>query len=252
MADPQDEIKAETSAKSDKQSSATGLIPSPASLEAVNPAHEEPDPEAVKWFRDHSVPIAGVILILLLLCLVGHYSSITIDWTRTKDFTDAFRNVTQGLAFIGGGIWAYFKFVKGRTFQESLTPIVTGKFASMDGAVFLVVSTQIKNVGLSKIEFNRTASALIVFEYIPAVYGEIHTVADKRLTSFDVFGEKDRYIEPNEIIEGQRLISIPGPLRLAYRLELEILSLSGFTWRATTIVDKSTLTDNTVGQLLGL
>ena len=82
---------------------------------------------------------------------------------------------------------------------------------------------------------------MIVFEYISQLDPAIITVADKRLTAFDVFNEKDRYIEPNEIIESQRLIAIPKPLKSAYRLELEILSDSGYTWRATTIVDKSIL-----------
>jgi hypothetical protein len=62
---------------------------------------------------------------------------------------------------------------------------------------------------------------------------------------------KERYIEPNEIMETQRFISIPGPLKLAYRLEVEILSQSGFTWSAATIVDKSSISDNTK-QLIGL
>lgn len=122
----------------------------------------EPKPDFIKWFQKNSVPLAGLILVALIICLIAHYSSITVDWTKTKDFTDAFRNVTQGLAFIAGGFWAYFKFVKGRTFQESLSPVVIGRFASIDGGVFLVVTTQIKNVGLSQITFNEKGSVLIV------------------------------------------------------------------------------------------
>lgn len=226
----------------------------PSGLTVTTPKSDEqaPDPEGLRWFRAHSIPIAGIILIALVLCLVGHYSSVTLDWARTKEFTDALRNLVQALAFIGGGIWAYFKFVKGRTFQESLTPVVTGKFASIDGVIYLIAITQIKNVGLSKIVFNHYGSALILYEYLPSTEKEIHTVADKRLTSFEVFHEKDRYIEPNEIMEAQRFISVPGPLQLAYRLEVEILSKSGFTWRATTIVDKSSLNDNIGRELIGL
>src|SRR5215213_5127270 len=113
---------------------------------SVPPSNDPPDPNGVKWFREHSIPIAGLMLGFLLLCVIGHYSSTNVDWQRTKDLTDAFRKVTQGLAFIAGGIWAYFKFVKGRTFQESLTPLVAGRFAAIDGEVFLVVTTQVKNV----------------------------------------------------------------------------------------------------------
>lgn len=224
---------------------------SPSSQRVPGPQAQEPNPEGVKWFKENSLPIAGIILIALMLCLIGHYSSVTLDWTRTKDFTDAFRNVTQGLAFIGGGIWAYFKFVKGRTFKESLVPLTSGKFTSIDDVTYLIVTTQVKNVGLSKIEFDRNGSALILFEYNASSESEIHTVSDQRLTAFEVFTKDDRYIEPNEIIEGQRLIAMPKALKLAYRLEIEIASTAGYTWRANNIVERSSFEGKLAAELTG-
>ena len=213
---------------------------------------EAPIPDGIKWLREHTIPIAGVLVLVLFICLVQHYSTRTINWTNTKDFTDAFRNLAQALALITAGIWAYFKFIKGRTFQESLIPVVSGRFAAIDGSIYLIVTTQIKNVGLTEIEFSQTGSALIVFQYVPAMVSEIHAVGDERLTSFDVFDDKGRSIEPNEMVEEQTLIALPNSVQLAYRLELEILSISGNTWRATHIVDKSTLRDNaSVEQLRG-
>ena len=50
----------------------------------------EPEPNFIKWLKENCVPIAGTVLSALVLCLVTHYSATTIDWTRTKDFTDAF------------------------------------------------------------------------------------------------------------------------------------------------------------------
>jgi hypothetical protein len=73
------------------------------------------------------VPIAGTVFGALVLCLVTHYSSTTVGWTRTKEFTDAFANVIQSSALIAGGVWAYFKFAKGRTFQDRLTLTVSGR-----------------------------------------------------------------------------------------------------------------------------
>ena len=203
---------------------------------------EPPTPEVGKLIKEHAVPITGVLLIILLWCLVNHYSWVTIDWGRTKDLTDAFRNITQGLAFIGGGIWAYFKFWKGRMFKESLIPGVTGKFTSIENVNYLVVTIQIKNVGTSIIEIDHR-SALIILEYTTSPSTELHAVPDKRVGVFDVFNEAEKYIEPNEIIEGQRLIAMSTPLKIAYRLEVEVASMQGYTWRANTIVDKSSLSD---------
>ena len=70
----------------------------------------EPDPNFIRWLREHSVPIVFLVFLGLLLCVIGHYSPI--DWGKTKDLTDAFSNVAQGVALIAAGMWAYFKFVK--------------------------------------------------------------------------------------------------------------------------------------------
>lgn len=212
--------------------------------EPPQPVINEPVPLPVVWFRENSIPIACVILGALVICLVGHYSSVTVDWTRTKDFTDAFRNVTQGLAFIAGGIWAYFKLKKGRGYKESLIPAISGKLTTINDATHLIINTQVKNVGQSIIKFAPAASSVKIFEYIGAPPDKIVTVTDAKLTQFDALHESDRYIEPNEIIEGTRLIVIPNPNNLGFRLELEVISSLGFTWRASSIVQKATPSDN--------
>ena len=207
----------------------------------------EPDPNFVKWLKENCVPLIGMAFGALVLCLVAHYGSTTIDWTRTKDFTEAFANVTQTLALIAGGVWAYFKFAKGRTFRDRLIPTVSGKFISIDGSVFLIVATQLQNVGLSRIALDHEASSLIVFEYFPPEPEEIRSVKNIPLTAFQVFGDKDRYIEPNEIVERQTLIALPRLSSIGYQLELNMLSDSGYGWRATTIVDKSAFAHNEAG-----
>ena len=207
-------------------------------------AHDEPVPRPLQWTKDNSLPITGLFSLTLLICLIAHYSSAKIDWVATHAFTGSMRDVVQVLAFCAGGWWAYFKFTRGRTFQERLTPGVTGRFVSLDGVIYLVATIQIKNVGSSKINFDHEISALTLYEYIASSKAEIHAVAHKRLTSFTVFKKGARYIEPNEDIEVQQLIAIPGPLKFAYHLEIEIRSNSGFTWTATSIVDKSSLRDN--------
>ena len=209
----------------------------------------EPDPNLIKWLRENCVPVGGATLGAFLLCLVAHYSSITIDWTSTKSFTDAFADVTQSAALIAGGVWAYFKFAKGRTFQDRLISSVSGKFVLIDGAVFLVVTTQIKNVGLSRIAFDQEASSLAVFEYVAPEVEEILNVGNNRLAAFHVLGVKDKYIEPNEIVERQCLIGLPRVSDIGYQLEVEVVTVSGYAWRATTIVDRSTFEDNKVGSI---
>ena len=216
----------------------------PHSSEPALQIHNEPVPKPLQWLKDNSLPIIGLLLLVALFCLVAHYSSIKIDWATTRDFIGAIRDLVQVIALCAAGCWAYFKFIRGRTFQESLTPAVDGHFVLLDGVVYLIATIKIKNVGSSKIDFDHDATGLILYEYTVGSDADIHAVGDRRLTSFAVFKEKDRYIEPNQDIEVQRLISVPGQLKLAYRIEVEIFSNSGITWTAATIVDKSSVRDN--------
>ena|SRR5690242_216341 len=76
-------------------------------------------------------------------------------------------------------------------------------------------------------------SALVLYEYTSSDDDGIHAVRDNRVTSFSVFkGEIERYVEPNESIEVQQFISFPRSLKVAYRLEADITSASGFAWSA--------------------
>lgn len=213
---------------------------------SVDPA--EPDPNFIKWLRENCVPIVGMVFGALVLCLVAHYSSTTVDWARTKDFAQAFANFTQSLALIAGGVWAYFKFTKGRTFQDRLTTTVSGKLVSIDGAAFLIVAIRLQNVGLSRIAFAQELSSLEVSEFVPLQTAEFLSVDYNRLASFTVFGEDDKYIEPIEIVERQTLITLPHVSKIGYQLELEVSSNSGYVWRAMTVVGKSAFEHNEVGK----
>jgi hypothetical protein len=207
----------------------------------------DPDPNFIKWLKDNCVPIAGTVFGALVLCLVVHYSSTTVDWTRTKEFIDAFANVTQSLALIAGGIWAYFKFAKGRTFQDRLTLTVSGRFVSIDRSIFMVVTMQLKNAGLSRISFDRKVSSLVVSEYVPAEAAAIMTVTSNSLDRFEVFTDRDRYIEPNEFVERQMLIALPRASPIGYQVEFQVLSDTARGWRTTAIVEQSAFSHNHVG-----
>ena len=208
----------------------------------------EPDPNLIRWLRENCVAIVCLISVGLLVCVIGHYSSINVDWSKTKDLTDAFSNVIQGLALIAGGVWAYFKFAKGRTFQERLIPVVSGRFVCIDELAFLIVTIQIKNIGSSNVTFDEKTSTVTIFEYVPDEAQKMVTAVDIRVTSFLVFGDDKRHLESNEIMKRQRLLALPRLSKIAYRLELKVTSSSGDSWQTMNIVDKLSLTDNNADQ----
>ena len=197
---------------------------------------KEPHPEWGEWFNENSIPIGGVLLMLLVFCLVSHFAT---GWSKARDIADTLAKVVQILAIIVGGWWGYFKFIKGRVYQESLIPTVSGKLLTIDAQTYLIANISVRNVGQSVVEFATDASALRVFGYTSSTSSEIMTVKDEELAQFVALEELS--IEPNEIIENMRFMSIPIEVRLGLRLELEIISnhRKRYYWTTSFIVERS-------------
>ena len=197
--------------------------------------NQEPQPEWTEWFKEHCVPICGVLLMLLVFSLVSHFRAGT-GWSKARDIADTLAKVVQILAIIGG--WGYFKFIKGRTYQESLIPTVYGKLLTIDSQTYLIVNIRVENVGQSVVKFAPDASALQVFGYTSSTSSEIMVVKDNELAQFVALN--DLSLEPNEVIQQTVLMSIPVEVRLGLRLELKIISnhRKRYNWAASFLVEK--------------
>lgn len=214
-------------------------------LEESKPPPPRPDPKAVEWFKDNSIPIGGILFIALAACLLLHQLATATDHTRLKDSAEILNNYVQAVAIIVGGMWAVFTFTKGRRFQESLILLVSGKTIVLEGNTYIVVNTRIQNIGQSKIKFLRGASTLEVYEYIKTSISEVITMPDNRLMQVDPLDVDDKYVEPNEIIYGTRFIAIPHAPDLGFRLDFKVISArQRYTWRTSCMVEKSTSSGN--------
>jgi hypothetical protein len=161
--------------------SINGSLEDTASTEPPSPNRPKRDPKPIEWFRENSIPIAGVLFIALVVCLLLHYQATSNDRSRTKDIAEIFSNYVQAIAIIAGGAWAIFTFSKGRQFQESLVLNVSGKIVVIEDKTYVVVKTRIQNIGQSKIKFSPGASTLEVYEYIKTVVTEVITMPDNML-----------------------------------------------------------------------
>jgi hypothetical protein len=225
--------------------SINGTLEDTASTEPPSPNRPKPDPKPIEWFRENSIPIAGVLFIALVVCLLLHYEATANDRSRTKDIAEIFGNYVQAIAIIAGGAWAIFTFSKGRQFQESLVLNVSGKIVVVEDKTYVVVKTRIQNIGQSKIRFFPGASTLEVYEYIKTVVTEVITMPDNMLRRFNPLHKDDIYIEPNEIIYGTRFIAIPYAPDLGFRLEFKVISArKRYTWRTSCMVEKFTPNGN--------
>jgi hypothetical protein len=175
---------------------------------------------------------------LVAFCLVSHFRFAT-GWSRARDIADTLNKLLQIFAIIVGGWWTYFKFMKGRTYQESLIPMVSGKLLTIDSQTYLVANIRLENVGQSLIEFAPDASTLRIFDYTSSPSSEIIAVKDNQLGQFVAVDKLS--IEPNEIIQRTVFMSVPVDVRLGLRLELLIMSnhKKKFIWRTSFLIEKN-------------
>src|SRR6266571_1769577 len=135
-------------------------------------------------------------------------------------------------AIIFGGIAAYWKFFKGKTFHPRLEPSVTARqLVGKDKRLYLAVVCKAKNVGLSRININHRASALRVLCPQGSWADDIVEVEwpSKALLAVDVF-QSHKWIEGGETIEDEHLFVLPNDVSLAYKVELRVTRQKRFCW----------------------
>lgn len=139
-----------------------------------------------------------------------------------KTWTDVIGKIITGAAVIIGGIWAYFKFVKGRIFRPRVEIEMSGQWLDVDDKKWLQARIRVKNIGASKISLRQEGSGLRVFVLAadqptaPAA-----AVWDRRKTCAIL--KKHAWIEPGETVSDEILLDLgtpPGPVMFESRLIL--------------------------------
>ena len=59
------------------------------------------------------------------------------------------------LATVLGGYWAYYRFVRGRTFEPRLSLAISSRCIRSDSINYVVCAMEVKNVGLSKVDIDK-------------------------------------------------------------------------------------------------
>jgi hypothetical protein len=148
---------------------------------------------------------------------------------------DAAGKVVQISAIVIGGVWAYYKFVKGRLYRPRLECSVTGEILRSSNRDYAVIAMSLKNCGTSKVEIRQEGTALRVFGCTN------NDVADEggdqvdwtHITTLSIF-KQHAWIESSETIGDKVLVSLPAD-RLAVRLDFRIVG-QRLEWSAKAIV----------------
>ena len=156
-----------------------------------------------------------------------------LDWSTI--LTRA-QTIVQILALVLGGGWAYFRYVKGRTFKPRVEPAVSGTIFERNDDRFIVVTVSLKNVGLSRVPIQQEGTFLSVSTCQEST-GAFLDMKWSDPLGFALFTEH-AWIEPGEPIEDKAAFQLPSD-QIAVRLKFHLVSTK-LRWSAGDIIPLTT------------
>jgi hypothetical protein len=156
------------------------------------------------------------------------------DWDKVFSILS---NLATIVALVLGGIWTYYTFIKGRTLTPHLEPKVYGRVLKKEEEKYLLATIQIKNIGATRVDIERSGTVLVVYLYRaniknPAREDDLW----ERFYKAPPILTNHYWIEPNETIEEPALIPLPAIDSAIYKIRLRVNSTKT-TWTADTIIE---------------
>jgi hypothetical protein len=138
----------------------------------------------------------------------GASSSSGLD--NFKTVIDIIGTLITGAAVVVGGVWAYFKFVKGRTFRPRLEVHMFGQWRRVDQRQLLHARIRVKNIGSSNVTLVQEGTGLRI-----SVLGP-NQPSPPALSSWDhqkvfVILQEHAWIEPGETVSDDLLLNLGTP-----------------------------------------
>jgi hypothetical protein len=139
---------------------------------------------------------------------------------RWLDWADLLDHLVTTLAVLVGGTWAYFKYVRGRTFASRAEVAVSGALYTADQQQIIKATVALKNTGASKLALERQGKVIRVHTAsIDGSSGSSELRWD-HLETVPVF-QAHGWVESSETVTDEALIVVPSSsdAPLAYKLE---------------------------------
>jgi len=145
--------------------------------------------------------------------------------------------IAQVVAIVGGTLWAYFKFVRGRTFAERIEASVDANAFHRDGISSLRIRVSLTNTGASAVQLKPDVKKVRV---CPAAIGDTIPSGlplwDREHFVLSPVLEHHAWIEAQETIRDEVLVTVDDRDVLAFEVELLVGSEKRKRWSAKTIV----------------
>lgn len=159
-------------------------------------------------------------------------------WLRNVQAgADVFQKLVTALAIAVGGIWAYFRFFKERTYASRLQPTISGTVARRDGIIYLRAATNVKNIGQSRVVLNHEYIGLRVLTRTAGA------------SKWDLYRTEDVFTEQPHVESGVTIgepvwVEMPEKDKVALRLDLYVAESEKVGWLAREVVNLVAEVDN--------
>jgi hypothetical protein len=190
------------------------------------------------------------------------HAATWLTWETFKDATAGVASITTALALLVGGVWAWFKFIRGRIFNPRITTELLGQWRSTDEVKsrievrtqrppvpshVLHVRVRVTNISAAKVLLRQYYTALYVSflsEHQPRLPGTVEwenhlatRTEPSNQGAFVIFKEHS-WVEPDESITddlllelGRRPTTVRLELYLAWNSSLWLWQRRWKTWR---------------------
>ncbi|MDP9070439.1 MAG: hypothetical protein M3N68_03975 [Actinomycetota bacterium] len=142
-----------------------------------------------------------------------------------KTVVETVQAATTAVAVVVGAIWAYFKFVKERTYRPRLEVGMSGEWRSTGKERLLHARVTVKNIGTSVVELAQEGTGLRLSR-ISSIPEEAGQIKWQKLTVFPILAEH-QWIEPGETVSDDLLVTVPVPASEPTLFETRLV----WTWR---------------------
>jgi len=142
-----------------------------------------------------------------LLAITQGSASTTSSIDNVNTVADIVQALLTSAAIVIGGVWAYFKFAKGRTFRPRIEVGLSGQWREVGQSKLLHTRIRVKNIGLSKITLIQRGSGLrvsLMAQNQPSVPAPT-SWESKRV--FVILSEH-AWIEPGETVSDELLLDL--------------------------------------------
>ncbi len=157
---------------------------------------------------------------------------------------DLLQAVVATAAIVIGAVWAYYKFIKGRTFRPNLESTITGEATRDDGFIHLVATVTVKNIGASKVDIQRRHTALRVLGGKVGASTDIFEAIEWEHLGTRLAFETRSRLEPGGAAVDSDLFRVSDSGYIAFKLEMYVVSEKDDLWINAIIVNLTAKSDN--------